>query len=80
MATPQGNTPFITVSKEDESITVNTTFTTLFNVDLEGYADAVYIKVDTANYNIEYNTHEYNINSIYLHTFNLVIFLYNHWW
>jgi len=43
MAVPQGNTPFITVAKEDEAITSTTVYTTRFSLDLEGYADGVIV-------------------------------------
>jgi len=52
---PQGSNPLSVISKEDESITVTTAFTTLFTVDLDGYADAVLnIRNDDASLGLEY--------------------------
>lgn len=55
MAIPQGTNPFLVIAKEDENITVTTSFTTLFTVDLEGYADGVLnIRNDDATNTLEY--------------------------
>lgn len=43
MSGPQGSNPLGIITKEDEAITSTTTFTTVFSVDLEGYADGVLV-------------------------------------
>ena len=55
MSGPQGNNPLAVISKSSTSITSTTTFTTRFNVDMEGFADGVIvIRNDDASISLRY--------------------------